>query len=317
VLILANNNGPNIRITILITIGAKYMMVMDGKGILAADNLNVKEHPTWSQISAIDVGTNGTTNFFSQLWIDPAIWNMDQPKFTCSPPCTAKIPPWTGATSTVNYPLMTVSQGTWTSTVTRPPVTVAEWLFEPVTVLPAAAKKNKRAASTTSAPGQFPSGPKSIGPNAPPPPKGSWPKRQLEIWYGPGESPLIDPCSFDSFYNPACITQPWFGGNSSHGGGGSGAPGDDGDENYPDNLVICPTQTTSSSSSSRPTSSPKLEPTFYYNEGDPRINKVSCYGSGENTEGIWMHNAAKSFCRDIAGDLLGPGYFRQKDNPFD
>jgi hypothetical protein len=315
---------------------------MDGKGILASDNLNVKEHPTWSQISAIDVGNNGTTNFLSQLWIDPAIWNMDQPKFTCSPPCTAKIPPWTGATSTVNYPLMTVSQGTWTSTITRPPVTVTEWLFEPVTVLSAAARNNRRAASTTSmwpvpattpfwpafvytgndgkltttsASGQFPSGPKSIGPGAPLPPKGSWPKRQVEIWFGPNELPLVDPCSFTSFYNPACIIQPWFGGNSTQGGGGD--PGDQDYENYPDNQVVCPIETESSSTSSRPAASPTAMPTFSYNEGDPRTNKVNCYGSGENTENERMQNAAKSFCRDIAGDLLGPGYFQQKRYPFD
>jgi hypothetical protein len=210
-------------------------------------------------------------------------------------------------------------------------------------VLSAAAKKHKRAASTTSmwpvpattpfwpafiytgndgrptttsAPGQFPSGPQSIGPNAPPPPKGSWPKRQLEIWYGPGESPLVDKCSFDSFYNPACIVQPWFGGNNSYVGGG-GAPGDGFDENYPDNLVICPIETRSSSSSSRPTATPTPKPIFYYNEGDPRTNKVSCYGSGENTENGRMQSAAKSFCNKLADDTLGPGYFQEQVYPFD
>lgn len=36
---------------------------------------------------------------------------MDEPSFTCLPPCTVQLPPWTGATSTVYYPLITVSDG--------------------------------------------------------------------------------------------------------------------------------------------------------------------------------------------------------------
>lgn len=79
--------------------------------------LNVNTHPNWSQISIFDIGSNSTTQFDEVIWIDSAIWDMDQPQFTCSPPCNVKIPPWTGATSTVNYPLITVSQGTWTSTI--------------------------------------------------------------------------------------------------------------------------------------------------------------------------------------------------------
>jgi hypothetical protein len=116
---LLTANGPNVRLTNLITIGAKYMAVMDGKGIAAADNLNVNTHPDWSTITTLDVGSNGTADFLSYLWIDPKIWDMDTPQVTCSPPCTLKIPPWTGATSTVNYPLVTVSQGTWKGEWTR------------------------------------------------------------------------------------------------------------------------------------------------------------------------------------------------------
>ena len=113
-LLLLNSNKPSVRIQNLITIGAKYMAVMDGSGITAASNMNVKAHPFWSQITIFDVKSSGR-QFNNLIWIDPAVWNMAQPKFTCVPPCNVKIPPWTGATSTVNYPLNTVSSGTWTA----------------------------------------------------------------------------------------------------------------------------------------------------------------------------------------------------------
>jgi hypothetical protein len=58
-LLLLEKNFSNVRIQHLVTIGAKYMAVMDGKGILAKDNLNVNSHPFWSQISVLDVSSNG------------------------------------------------------------------------------------------------------------------------------------------------------------------------------------------------------------------------------------------------------------------
>jgi hypothetical protein len=42
---LLEKNFSNVRIQHLVTIGAKYMAVMDGKGLLAKDNLNVNSHP--------------------------------------------------------------------------------------------------------------------------------------------------------------------------------------------------------------------------------------------------------------------------------
>jgi hypothetical protein len=96
----------------------------------------------------LDVGSNGT-QFNEVIWVDPAIWDnlMDQPQFTCSPPCNVKIPPWTGATSTVNYPLITVSDGAWTSTITQALLAITEWVFDAVTLTQGSSnKKNKRAA---------------------------------------------------------------------------------------------------------------------------------------------------------------------------
>lgn len=71
-LMLLDSNYANVRIQNLIAIGAKYMAVMDGNGIPALNNLNVNTHPGWSQISILDVGSNGT-NFSETIWIDPSI----------------------------------------------------------------------------------------------------------------------------------------------------------------------------------------------------------------------------------------------------
>ncbi|EGO56022.1 hypothetical protein NEUTE1DRAFT_117997 [Neurospora tetrasperma FGSC 2508] len=342
-LMLLRNNFANVRFQNLVTIGAKYMAVMDGKGIPAMDNLNVDTHPNWSQISILDVGTNGTTKFDEAIWIDPTIWEMDEPKFTCSPPCNVKLPPWRGATSTVNYPLVTVSQGTWTSTITQAPLTVTEWVFEPVTLNQAVADKNKRVevvtiwpvpattpvwpaivytgndgrATTTSATGAFPKPPASIGPNAPTPPSGSWPKQPVRAYFGFPENPLVDECSFTDFYDPFCFTPPWFGNMTRPGVPDSG---DYFNENSAELQTTCPpvTSTTTSTIKSNPTQ-PVQEPEplpSTYEQGDARTNSLQCYNSGEDTEGVRMLNAAKSFCDSIEHSDLGPGFFLSKDFDF-
>jgi hypothetical protein len=281
-LIFAENNKGNVRIQHLITIGSKYMIVSDGKAISAADNLNVKGHPRWSQISILDLaqgkadhqspisatviplahttvaphatltlsapvqsdahglqyngnqnnapgpgpndcekcsffrlisstccGSGGSlgnpiaipsdvdtylpielpagfvpnqafigedgmshpkgialpspatipvgTTFSSPfiipggqplaqgedsepgsgdiIWLDPKIWGEPNPQIACDNfPCTFKFPPWTGATSTVDYPIMTVINGSYTTTITRSAITITEWIFEPYTL---------------------------------------------------------------------------------------------------------------------------------------------------------------------------------------
>lgn len=142
-LLLLSSNKASVRIQNLITIGAKYMAVMDGKGITAVDNLNVNSHPFWSQITILDVGSTGA-QFNDLIWINPAVWDMDTPTFTCIPPCNVKIPPWTGATSTVNYPLIAVTSGTWSSTITQAPLTISQWVFEIVTLTQDTNQKIKR-----------------------------------------------------------------------------------------------------------------------------------------------------------------------------
>lgn len=59
---------------------------MGGWGITAADNLNVEAYPFWSQVTLLDVGSNGTTDFNELVWIYPKIWDMETPSFTCLPP---------------------------------------------------------------------------------------------------------------------------------------------------------------------------------------------------------------------------------------
>jgi len=54
-LLYLDSNRANARFQNLVTIGAKYMAVMDSKGISALANLNVDKHPSWSQISILDV----------------------------------------------------------------------------------------------------------------------------------------------------------------------------------------------------------------------------------------------------------------------
>lgn len=134
-MMLLKDNDYNVRFQQLITIGAKYMAVQNGKGILALDNLNVETHPRWSQVSVFDVSTSNSGSA-NDVWVDPKIWDMEKPQFTCTPPCTVVLPPWTAATSVVDYPLVTVSTGAWTSTITRPPMTVSQWVFRKITIEP-------------------------------------------------------------------------------------------------------------------------------------------------------------------------------------
>jgi hypothetical protein len=244
-----------------------------------------------------------------------------------------------GATSTVNYPQVTVSDGAWISTITQAPLTLTEWVFDVVTLTQGSSnKKNKRTApvflptpattpfwpalvytggidglpTTTSATVPFPKPPQSIGPNAPPTPSGSWPNRLIQPVYGSPESPLVDECSF---FDPSCISQPWFWNNITRIFGG----GDE--ENYWDLPTKCPPVISSSSSSSKTTSATKTTPTrpapSPLEQGDARTNSVACFNSGENTENVRMVNSASSFCSDIQNDSLGPGYFHSMDFLFD
>ncbi|KAI0097347.1 glycoside hydrolase family 55 protein [Nemania sp. FL0031] len=331
-LVYLDSNYANVRFQNLVTIGAKYMAVMDGKGILALDNLNVDVHPSWSQISILDVSSNGV-QFNEVTWIDPKIWDMDQPAFTCKSPCTVKIPPWTGATSTVNYPLLTVSAGTWTSTITKAPLTISEWVFETVTLYdgsngiekrqnppafypvpattpswPAVVYKGPDGKSTTVAPKvPFPTPPPSIGPGAPPPPQGSWPKRDVQPYYGFEDSPVINLCGFFDF---ACQDDPLlYGGPIGPFRPGSFPGDEEDDENWEEYLTPCPTETSTSTVTRTTTATTMPEPSP--REGDPMKNERHCYNSGAKEYHRNLDTAAIGFCYSLgqSGDILRPGVY--------
>ncbi|KAI1109759.1 glycoside hydrolase family 55 protein [Nemania sp. NC0429] len=329
-LLYLKSNGANVRFQNLVTIGAKYMAVMDGKGITALANLNVNMHPSWSQISILDVHSSTGAQFDEVIWIDPKIWDMDQPAFTCSPPCKVKIPPWTSATSTVNYPLLTVSDGTWTSTITKAPMTISAWVFEVVTFTDSSNGIAKRAnppafwpvpAKTSSWPAvvyngpdgnpttlaptvPFPTPPPSISTGAPPPPIGSWPKRAIQPNFGFQDLPQVPQCYY---YDLGCIQPPWMYGGGTDGGINGPFPDgslpDDIDDDDAENrwayTTACPAPSSSSSTTTTKTTrtttrSPIPEPSLRV--GDPSQDVRHCYDGGVTDIHIRLDNAANSFC---------------------
>ncbi|KEZ41672.1 Uncharacterized protein SAPIO_CDS6833 [Scedosporium apiospermum] len=303
-LMLLDDNFSGVRFQNLITIGAKYMAIMDGVGINATDYLNVESHPRWSQISVLDVQSNGA-QYDEKIWIDPKIWDMEQPAFTCSPPCLVNIPPWTKATRVVNYPKITVSDGDWTTTVTAPPVTITQLLFEVVTL--ARGGGNRRRAvqdftpfwpkpattpywppitftdrqgniATTAAAVAFPAPPDSIGPDAPPPEAGQWPKRWIEPWDGLIDDPFVQPCYWTDF---GCFPDPFRDYNPAP------DPGDDFDENWEDASVTCPApSSTTTASKTTVTQEPEPSPTETW----------------EKATNGQLSAASNSFCRSLGDE---------------
>ncbi|KAF2720853.1 glycoside hydrolase family 18 protein [Polychaeton citri CBS 116435] len=70
----------------------------------------------------------------SLVYIDPSIWEEPNPQVQCYFPCTLVLPPWPNATSTIDYPLVTISESGWSTTITRPPITESEWWISLITV---------------------------------------------------------------------------------------------------------------------------------------------------------------------------------------
>jgi hypothetical protein len=132
VLTLLDENNAFVRMQGLVAAGAKVMAVVDGKGVEGSPG-----HPShWSQLSVLDAPDcgSGQDEPDDYIWIDPKMWEMETPSFTCLPPCKVKLPPWTGATMTIDYPRLTITDGTWKTTITKPPIVVTEWMFEPITL---------------------------------------------------------------------------------------------------------------------------------------------------------------------------------------
>ena len=71
--------------------------------------------------------------------------------------------------------------------------------------------------------------------------------------------------------------------------------------------MTCPASTTTTTTTTTlvsPTPSPM-------ETGNPGENVVDYYNSSETTENICMQNSATSFCKNIASNNFGPGYFHQ------
>jgi len=315
VLMLLDDNGPSVRIQHLITIGAKYMAIMNGQAITAVANANVDSHPFWSQVSVLDVTSNGA-QFDSLIWVDPTIWHMAQPEFTCVPPCFVKVPPWSGATSTVNYPLLTVSSGTWTSTITKPPLTISEWQFEVVTLTqgpPGARRLGKRQGfddfwpkpattskwplvvytgpngtpTTVSPTVAFPTPPPVIGgPGVVAPPKGAWPTAAIRPRAGFVNRPILEPCAYG---DEDCVTDPLLYDDDKHVGPVDGDIDRD-DENGEENETVCPATTTN------PVIVPVPRPSKF---AEPVQNKVECYNHGQTAKHWELDSLINIFCGEL------------------
>lgn len=75
--------------------------------------------------ASVGGGGGGSRPGTDLVWVDPAIWNTDKPTVTCNFPCTVVLPPWTKTTTMMPYPLVTITESGFTTTVTRPPMTVS------------------------------------------------------------------------------------------------------------------------------------------------------------------------------------------------
>lgn len=344
---LLENNGAGVRIQNLITIGAKYSIVEDGVGVLAEDNLNVNSHPKWSQISIFESTSKEI------IWIDPAIWNSPNPTIACKPPCILKMPPWKGATSTINYPIVTASgDGGWTTKVTRQPITVTEWLVESVTIQADGKQVAARGVEARATDGDLvgtiwptfattpvwpyvvyagvdalltttrpvspthPGPPPPAGPTPPPtPPTGSWPNAVVVRWGEP--SPKVDNCWYE---DPLChdgyFDWEWQATFDIPVG-----DEDPEEQNPEDEGVMCPTSTESSTSSTTTTTSATTtkdtptatEPTLP--EPSPSANEVECYDSGAKADHIQLDGGINSVCSGYDGKTLDGPFFKEFTKP--
>lgn len=165
---------------------------------------------------------------------------------------------------------------------------------------------------TTTAPTvAFPTPPASIGPDAPPSPRGSWPKRAIQPVAGLVDNPWVDTCAFLDF-SDLCIVDPLLYGAF---GGDPDAPDDD--ENWAELQTTCSLPKSSSSTRTTVTKASKPAPSPY-ETGDPMQNEVECYNSGRKISHVRLDNAENSFCNDIgaAGEVLAPGYAVKSSYPF-
>lgn len=82
-------------------------------------------------------GDDQNSNSSSLIWLSPETWNRPDPQVQCFFPCTFVLPPYPGFTTTIDYPLITVTEsGTVKTTLTFPPLTISTWLPSTIVVRP-------------------------------------------------------------------------------------------------------------------------------------------------------------------------------------
>ncbi|KAH7358245.1 hypothetical protein B0T11DRAFT_284043 [Plectosphaerella cucumerina] len=279
---------------------------------------------------------------------------METPSFTCLPPCQVKLPPWTGVTTTIDFPRVTVTDGAWKKTITRPPLVISKWMFEPVTLRAGGGAKRdverrqqgfedfwpvlattpywpavtyidgNGAVKTTTPDVPFPTPPPSIGPGAPAPEKGAWPKRAVHPVAGVDEQPLVEQCFFDNFgFSGQVCPNPWYLGtyhDDEKGESGGSDPGPLDDEEEAEELECPGEEETSTSSTSRPTTTaaPEPEPPKPMATPNPEMNVVDCFHKGRTEDHDRLSNAINSFCNHLhreKGDYILPMRFEPRPSP--
>jgi chitinase len=75
-----------------------------------------------------------TGNDKDLVWVSPEIWKQPNPQVYCQFPCTVVLPPFQGVTASTAYPLVTVTSSGYTTTVTRPPMTISVWWISTIVV---------------------------------------------------------------------------------------------------------------------------------------------------------------------------------------
>lgn len=339
---LLDNNKYNVRVQQLITIGAKFMAVQNGVGIPALDNLNVDSHPRWSQVSVFDVLTSHSGSDHD-VWVDRKIWKMKNPGFTCKAPCTAVLPPWTAATTTIDYPLVTVSSGTWTSTITRPPMTVSEWVFRKITVGSNALQARQAKPSeitvwptleptkrwpgltylgqdekwTTITPTAKtpPALPTAFDPDGPSPLAGDWPKAPVTVTLldDTEVGPFADKCSYRNQQGYCDLNLDYWSMKES-----IVFPHQRNklyDERGPEDRSPCAAVPRTTSRAPAPKPTPKPRPKAHPN---PLYNRLTCYNFGPRRLHRQLDEGIESFCRRVGAEmagknnLIGPGTFRDR-----
>jgi len=264
----------------------------------------------------------------SLVWIDPTIWSSATPQVTCSPPCTLVLPPW-DRKGTIDYPLVTISTPGLTTTLTRKPITVTEWIVSPVTITtptptegvttititptlastttwdPITYTENDGTVKTTRPPGIHPP-PPIIRPDPPPPIKVVFP--------GP-PGPKVKPCSFPIIDKIFCPP-------GTRGGDFGKTGGEDEKDKDKEELNVCLFSSSGDEgggTGGNGGGTPQ-DPGAPVNTPNPSQNQRQCYNSGHwfgSTADVFFHEFCQTvYARHLVAGVGGPFVIHPLDKDF-